>query len=489
MTAPVRRAVVMAGGGLKVAYQAGVLQVWLDEAGIDMDLATASSGGTMNLAMWAQGYRGTQIADAWRAYRPFSAVSLDVAGLLTRPFPGLLTRRGLTHRVYRSFGLDWHEIRTMGREALFDVFNFSAQEHQVIEARDLTEDLLASASALPLWFNPVQIGSESYIDAVFATDANLDEAVRRGATELWIVWTVSTAGRWRGGFINGYFQMIEAMANSDLRASLRRIEQSNAAIAAGKPGYHPHRVRVRLIAAEVPLHYLLVFRRDRVRRTVDLGVQDARRWCVERGIPLREQASTAPPDDDRLSFRERMAGRLTIEEERTSACELDLEIEIADIDRFIADPDHVAKVHGSVTCPALGGRLPILSGLFNVLVARKPGDHRMLYEMTVTTPDGRHLRVRGEKFARHDAGLDMWKDTTTLYVTMHDEQDKEIAAGVLQLSVLDFLKQLSSMRATGKRPLAALGRFAGYFIGALADTYLWPAAPRPLPRWLRAAAE
>jgi hypothetical protein len=34
-----KRSLMLAGGGVKIAFQAGVLQVWLDEAGIAFDHA------------------------------------------------------------------------------------------------------------------------------------------------------------------------------------------------------------------------------------------------------------------------------------------------------------------------------------------------------------------------------------------------------------------------------------------------------------------
>ena len=34
-----KRSLILAGGGIKVAFQAGVLQVWLDEAGLTFDHA------------------------------------------------------------------------------------------------------------------------------------------------------------------------------------------------------------------------------------------------------------------------------------------------------------------------------------------------------------------------------------------------------------------------------------------------------------------
>ena len=48
------------------AFQAGVLQVWLDEAGLEFDRGDAVSAACFNLAMWAQGMSGTEIADNWR---------------------------------------------------------------------------------------------------------------------------------------------------------------------------------------------------------------------------------------------------------------------------------------------------------------------------------------------------------------------------------------------------------------------------------------
>lgn len=495
MTAPVRRALVMAGGGIKVAYQAGVLQVWLDEAGIDMHVATGASGGTLNLAMWCQGYTGGQIADAWRAYRPLDSASLNPRMLFHGPFcPSMMTQRGLRKRVFPGFGLDWNAIRTSGRQGAFDTYNFTAHEHRAVPAAEMTEDLLASAVALPWWFNPVRIGSDTYIDAVFATDANLDEAIRLGATELWVVWTVSTRGIWRGGFVNGYFQMIEAMANAGLRSALRRIEDSNAAIAAGHKGQYPHPVKVRLLAAEVPLHYLVAVRRGKVRRAVELGVQHAREWCAEREIPLNGTGSvngSAPAGKPAgISFHERMTGQLRVGDipPEKVPCALELDVTIADVEKFVADPAHTARVQGYVDCPALGEELPIRSGTVHLLAEKAAGDLRMSYDLTVTDRGGRTLRFLGEKLVHRDTRLDLWRDTTTLYTTVHDVADHaEIAAGVLRLTPAGLLRQLATMRGKGGQPVGALTRFLRFFLGRLADTYLTPPVPRSLPAWLRHA--
>ena len=119
-------------------------------------------------------------------------------------------------------------------------------------AAQITEDRLLSAVALPMWFPPVRIDGDTYIDAVFGTDGNLEEMIRRGADELWVIWTVSTRGRWAPGFVAEYFLMIEAAANSGLRLALQRIEQNNADIAAGRPGAYRRPITVHLISADVP---------------------------------------------------------------------------------------------------------------------------------------------------------------------------------------------------------------------------------------------
>ncbi len=57
-----KKALILAGGGVKVAFQAGVLDVWLDEAGIRFDLFDGASGGLFNLSMLCQDMSGKPIS-------------------------------------------------------------------------------------------------------------------------------------------------------------------------------------------------------------------------------------------------------------------------------------------------------------------------------------------------------------------------------------------------------------------------------------------
>ena len=274
-----RRSLILAGGGLKIAYQAGVLQVWLDEAQIEFDHADAVSAASFNLAMWCQGMSGHQIADRWRTFRPLRSIAPN-----WRLHESLLTYRRIRRNIFPAFGLDWDAIRASPRRASFNVYDFTAQRVRVFGPAEMSEDLLVAAGSLPIFFPPVTFDGRVYVDAVHAGAANLEHAIDQGADELWIIWTTSTAGRWRNGPVGQFFGIFELAANSRLRATLDRIEQSNARIARGESGSYDRQITVRLLQREVPLHYLFNVRRRRFAHAVELGVADARAWCREHGL-------------------------------------------------------------------------------------------------------------------------------------------------------------------------------------------------------------
>jgi predicted acylesterase/phospholipase RssA len=282
-----RRSLILAGGGMKVAFQAGVLQVWLDEAGLRFDHVDGASGGVFNLAMLCQRMSGSRIADNWRALSALDAVQPNWRAY-RHPFRAESIARldRLRERVFPRWGLDFEAIRASGLEATFNTYNFSRHELAVLTPDQITEDLLVSCVSLPMWFPPVMVNGDTYIDAVYITDANVEEAIRRGADELWVIWTVSESGEWHNGFLGHYFGIIETAANGHFRRILRRVEASNAATARGEPGEFGRPIELRILRAEVPLHYVLNFTSGRFRAAVELGVHAGRRWCAQEGIEL-----------------------------------------------------------------------------------------------------------------------------------------------------------------------------------------------------------
>ena len=159
-----------------------------------------------------------------------------------------------------------------------------------------------------------------------------------------------------------------------------------------------------------------------------------------------------------------------------------LTIEVEDLDRFAADARRAAGVQGFVECEALGGRLPVEGGAFNLLVDEAGSSRkRMLYRLFFRDGVGHPLTLTGTKFVGAGPGVRVWRDTTTLYTRVSrghveegDEPAETVASGILRLRVPGFLRQLATFRAGGDSPVArvsAVGRFDALFLGGLWQVY------------------
>jgi hypothetical protein len=188
-----------------------------------------------------------------------------------------------------------------------------------------------------------------------------------------------------------------------------------------------------------------------------------------------------------VRFTEEMLGHVTFGEEdflRGAAPERDgagalkfhLTIVVDDIDRFGSDPRRNAGAHGYLVCDALGGRLPVEHGWFNLFVDTEPGVKHMLYRLFFRDGAGHPLTLSGHKLIQNDAGFDVWRDTTTLFTRVlrgHVDAEAEagaeiVASGVLRIRVRDFARQLTTFRGR----LGALLKFGTIFLGQLAEAYL-----------------
>jgi hypothetical protein len=362
----------------------------------------------------------------------------------------------------------------------------------------MDEDRLVSAVSLPMWFPPVVINGDKYIDAVYITDANVEEAIRRGADEIWAIWTVSTRDEWRPGFVSQYFHIIETVADTNFFTIWERIEKSNQAIAAGQPGEFGRTITLRLIQAEVPVHYIFNIERDRMTEAVNQGVAAARTFCQQLGIPLQPAAAVpaAPaPAKTSRQFTETMRGFLgagaidfkpgfDAGKQNNTKLDVRLTIRTDDIDAFVVDPAHKAGVTGTADSPLLGGKVPVISGEFNLLVsAADPRKKEMKYRLLVNDTGGvPHTIVGFKKVEDNGTPAEVFGDTTTLFTTLyrgHHPAATETVAdrkaiGIITIHFLDFLAQLTTFRTEGPTlaaRTAALARFTGLFMGKLTDVY------------------
>ena len=209
-------------------------------------------------------------------------------------------------------------------------------------------------------------------------------------------------------------------------------------------------------------------------------------------VDLTEAAAPARPapnpDPSRFSFTEEMKGHVTLgvtdpvageDADGRVAFAFHLTMEMADVDRFLDDPDLEATATGRVECEALGGVLPVLGGTFNLFVEQGDGSDRMLYRLMFENGRGEPLTMSGYKVIRDDPGFDVWRDTTTLHVrllaghvrTAEEAAAEVVGAGVLHISPFAFGQLLRSMQTGGPHGLRTRTRFMERFLATLWDVY------------------
>lgn len=154
---------------------------------------------------------------------------------------------------------------------------------------------------------------------------------------------------------------------------------------------------------------------------------------------------------------------------------------IDDVDRFIADKRHLGRLIGSVDCPALSpDPLDIFDGEFNLMPLDddEVETKRFEYRFSLGARDGSEYYFEGYKVVRSDAGLDLWRDTTQLYVDIGKGakgQAGHVARGMLEIAPTDFYMQMQTLKGTGGENAAdrlrAVGKFGRFFASELFDTY------------------
>ncbi|MBZ4374051.1 patatin-like phospholipase family protein [Corallococcus sp. AS-1-6] len=493
-----RRSLVLAGGGMRVAWQAGVLRA-LTDARLSFRHADGTSGGIITLAMWLSGQSPAEMCERWRTLDVKDFVSLMPLDDYARPWKltALGDADGIIQRVFPHLGVDVDAIRAnRDRSGTFNVCDFTRKTNEAIPHTDVDRDLLVAGISLPLFMPPVAKDSHLYLDSVWIQDANVMEAVRRGADEVWIVWCIGNTPRYSDGFFHQYVHMIELSANGALFAQLEQVRELNARILAGErvPG-HARPITVHLIKPEHPLPLDPDFYAGHITAAtlIDQGYSDACRYLAVadgRGLPLTPEITqmTEPAYD--LSFRETMSGPLAMgttdpeagaHDGRSTPFTMHCTITIDDMEAFIRDPDHAARLVAHVQYKPLGMDLPVRDGSFNLFRATDdPRTKIMSYGLRFQA-NGQDYYLDGTKTLRDDPGPDLWRDTTRLYSYLHEGVDARgpvVGAGVLVLGMRELLHLVSSMHSSrgGVEGAEMMARFGRLFLGALWDLYA-PEAP------------
>lgn len=232
-------------------------------------------------------------------------------------------------------------------------------------------------------------------------------------------------------------------------------------------------------------------------RSMALLAED-RGWEIDYTLP---SAPTRPVPEARrgLRFTETMKGWFSLNETEdyaegarkgqaeASPMSFTLTIVSADLDAMVEDPDHRARMFGTLTAPMLSlDPITVRDGTFQLFVEDPDAvdTWNMVYSMTLPMPDGETRYFHGYKLVNDQLPTKTWPQTSTLYVTVHDGDDDSapvLGKGVLHIPPLDFLKQMTTMRVTGAgsrtEELDGLARFGKLFAGTLFQAYGGVLAP------------
>ena len=318
-----KRSLILAGGGMRLAYQAGVL-IALEEEKMTFDHVDGTSGGIFNAAMLASGLHGHAIADRWRKLNIKHFMSLRPLKKYFRPLNmmGYADADGIRNHVFPDLGIDIKKINAYTEaDITFNVCNFSDKSIEAIDHKHVEEDHLIAGVSLPIVMPGINIGEKWYSDAVWIKDANLMEAVRRGAEELWLVWAIGNTETYLPGALNQYVHMIEMSANGGLLEEYARIDMINARIEQGISDFGQKKpIRLYVIKPEypLPLDPDLYLNKIDARSLINMGYAQAKKSLKSMpkgGVPMDVKATKMTDPGTRLNIRGEYHGTVVNEQE------------------------------------------------------------------------------------------------------------------------------------------------------------------------------
>ncbi len=316
----IKRSLVLAGGGVRLAYHAGVLKA-LEEAKIGFNHVDGTSGGIFNTGMLASGQNPDEIAKRWRALNVFSFMSPTPISnylKLTR-MNAMGDADGIRTKVFPTLGIDISKINKNSRfEATFNVCNFSTKEIESINHIHITENHLIAGMSLPIFMPSIKIGNDWYTDAVWVKDANLLEAVKQGAEEIFLVFCIGNSREYLEGSFLQYVHMIEMSAAGGLLMEFDWLVEINKQILIGKSPYGqqvPIKLQVIKPSFPLPLDPDLFFGHINLRGLINMGYADAKKTLnslPEKGVNLNFKASQMNEPGVSLQFMVEYSGKIKI---------------------------------------------------------------------------------------------------------------------------------------------------------------------------------
>jgi cholesterol oxidase len=217
-----------------------------------------------------------------------------------------------------------------------------------------------------------------------------------------------------------------------------------------------------------------------------------RKWTIDYTLPSAPKAAAAAATPG-IEFTETMKGYFSTavkddfkkgeEQGKASKSSFAFTVTVTsdDLPAMLTDTSHQASIVGTVTAPALSPHpLTVTEGVFNLFVddPDKVGQRLMKYSMKLSSDEGKTFYFYGYKVTHSDTGLNVWADTSTLYITVYDgpaASSPVLAKGILHIEPADFARQMTTLKVTNTddllQRLKYTAQFGEFFGNAIFQTY------------------
>ena len=188
------KALVLSGGGVKGAFQVGVLRKWLLEEQQEYDIFSGVSVGALNSAILAQVPYGDpkaayeKLASTWdRVDNSNIRKDWRFFGKLAAIWKGhIYNTKPLQEWVKRD--IDEGLLKSSGKKLMVGATSLDTGSYRV--ASESTPEIwkwVYASSAFPLFFEPGSMDGESWVDGGVRNVTPIGEVIRAGATEIDVI--------------------------------------------------------------------------------------------------------------------------------------------------------------------------------------------------------------------------------------------------------------------------------------------------------------
>lgn len=282
------KALVLAGGGSKGAFQVGVLKRWMAEEGKDYDIMCGVSVGALNVAGLSQTPKGDpKSAQEWLENFWLTKIT-GTKSVYKRWFPFGRLHSLWLKSIYDSSPLmklvkdnmDMSKVSMNGRKLAVGAVCLDTGEHAFGTEQDSNfADWVLGSSSFPVFLTPIEINGKLWSDGGIVNITPLGQAIRMGADEVDVIlcsdpWAQDpwTATR-KVAVPDIVIRTLELMNDQIAKNDLEEVGLKND-LASINPKYRKVTVRVVMPSTPLPTD-ALTFDPATIREMMKQGYDDA----------------------------------------------------------------------------------------------------------------------------------------------------------------------------------------------------------------------